>query len=434
LQRLKVGLINPDGGGGGINRFYRELFEALSANADCHLIVSDPFASTKKIKDPQKGSDGIETLFALPQVARMLAAANEAWQEAKRLELDIIEVCDWPLGFVPAVLDQSVPYVVQCHGSMGQVAQHDPQRGQELEASVIQMLEPQLLAAAHSVQSLSSSNVHFWERMTGCRVSMIRPAFALPDLPDDAESVSQAAAVFGRLQRWKGPHILCAALRKLGSAAPAVNWYGAVNPWQSSDWPADKRLATDFPDVWGVHLHHRMAVPRDVVTKIQARALFNLAPSTWDVFNFTAVESMAAARPTIVSMGAGASELIIDGESGFLFENENPSSLADAIERVLVLSESRRREIGYAGRETIRKELGPERIAQQRLAAYDQAIRAFRESPPPKLNPWLAHLLTLRPERRLDPGALLELIPMRAIAGHMKDRLLRKLGWNRRWT
>ncbi|MBY0227562.1 MAG: glycosyltransferase [Hyphomicrobium sp.] len=419
-MQISSTVLLPDLGSGGIHSFYApslagNLIEALHPNA----IDADPFTRTL--------DDTNNHLPLFPRtLSRYLAVANDAYVRGLAKGADILEVCDWPLGFVPAVLEQRIPYIVQCHGSMGQLAEHDPQQGADLEQALVQLIEPQLLRCAHRVQTYSRANQRFWEHVTGRAVDMIRPAFPLPQLPSDL-AIENVGRVFGRLQRWKGPHILCEALRLLESRGPQIRWHGGVKPWASGEWPADRRLAVDFPGVWGVSLHHAPAIPREHVFALQATAMFNVVPSTWDVFNFTAVESMAAARPTIVSTGAGASELIIDGENGFTFEAGSAKALAAVIDRVLSMPERRRREIGAAGRETIRIDLDPARIAEQRLAAYDEAIRSFHASRPQKPNDWLIRMLKSEPNASCGFEALLDPVPLRAMGGHFARRVAKKL-------
>lgn len=415
---MKLSVLSPDDGGGGIATFYAQFNSSNVDELKIEVISADPFRQ-RNLEFPVW-----QTLpFILQQ---MLAAAEAGFAEALVEPCGILEVCDWPLGFVPAVIGQRVPYIVQCHGSLGQLAEHDPQVGGELAETFVQLIEPLLLRSAHRIQTYSVANQRFWERTTGRRIDMIRPAFSLPILPS-IESIDPVGRVFGRLQRWKGPHILCDALRLLEGLAPQVEWFGRAKPWASGEWPADRRLAAVFPDIWGVNLHHRPAIPREHVFTLQSSALFNVVPSTWDVFNFTAVESMAAARPTIVSTGAGASELIIDGENGFTFENGNAEALADVIDRVLSMSESRRREIGAEGRKTIQIELDPARIGEQRVAAYEEAIRSFHESPPEKPHEWLVRMLTPQPSAGPDYNSFLDPVPLRAMGKHIARRIVNKV-------
>ncbi len=176
---------------------------------------------------------------------------------------------------------------------------------------------------------------------------------------------------------------------------------------------------------------HNAPLPRYEVFALQASALFNVVPSTWDVFNFTAVEAMAAARPTVVPTGAGASEPIVDGQNGFVFENGDAEGLAAVIDRILAMPEAQRREIGRLGRETITVELVTDHIVQQRLEAYDDAVRSFHASPWPKPDDWLVSLLTPRRSGSCNYDALFDPVPMRAMGEHMVRRIRDKI--RRRW-
>ena len=439
----RIVFIVPDCGEGGLFQFYNQLIPELAHRAEVHVIFASPYHSPQApsiagVKCHFLPAEGAITasnqlakgpLAIAPDIVRSLAVAHRAWKAALLLEPDCVEMCDWPLSFVPAVLDQSVPYIIQCHGSMGQIAEHDPQPGQGLAPSILHLIEPQLISAAHCVQTYSESNAGFWANMARRPVPVIRPAFALPTLPRGSQEIADSAAVLGRLQRWKGPDILCDALRLLGSRAPDVDWYGGVKPWGGIGLTADRFLAEGYPDIWAHKFHHHAAVPRHAVVGIQARALFNIVPSTWDVFNFTAVEAMAAGRPTIVSTGAGASELIADGVNGFTFANQDPADLAAAIDRVLSLSDQQRRDIGMAGRETVRTELDPARIAEQRLVAYEEAIHSFKGSPPRKPGHWITNLLASPPPHLIDPSELLAAFPMRILGKHLGNRLARKIGY-----
>ena len=64
-------------------------------------------------------------------------------------------------------------------------------------------------------------------------------------------------------------------------------------------------------------------------------------------FGRTIVEAMASGLLVIAANGGAASEIIEDGVNGFLFEVNNPESLAEVIEKVLALD--------YAGKKAIRE-------------------------------------------------------------------------------
>ena len=122
---------------------------------------------------------------------------------------------------------------------------------------------------------------------------------------------------------------------------------------------------------------------------MQTTALCNVIPSTWDVLNFTVIEAMASGRPVICSRGAGASELIVDGMSGLLFDAGDAAGLAEAMRRMLAMPDSERLRMAATAREVVRERLDPDRNAAQRLDAYRAAIAAWQKPQPP-LPGWLA--------------------------------------------
>jgi hypothetical protein len=149
-------------------------------------------------------------------------------------------------------------------------------------------------------------------------------------------------------------------------------------------------------------------------------------PSTWDVFNFTAVEAMASGRPTIISTGAGAHELIEDGQNGYVFPSGNAEGLASTIDRVLAASPAQQAEIGRAAQATIRRELDPPTIAAQRVAAYRSTIDAFRNRRP-AVHKTLGEMC--RPKDRASAGddaSFLHQVPLRTLVRHVMGRLRKK--------
>jgi glycosyltransferase involved in cell wall biosynthesis len=238
--------------------------------------------------------------------------------------------------------------------------------------------------------------------------------------------VGDHGLVVGRLQRWKGAATLCEALTRLGSNAPHIDWVGRDTVWGARGHYASEHMAQTYPDVWGNKLFHQPQISPVEVARRQAAALFNIVPSTWDVFNFTAVEAMASGRPTIVSTGAGASELIEDGVNGFLFAHGDSAALAEAIQRVMTGSPARLAEVGRKSRITISNALDPESIAAQRLAAYQAAIDAFKARPPAPVDGWLGAVC--RPSAAVgNDMTFLENLPLRALAKHVAGRISRRV-------
>ena len=256
---------------------------------------------------------------------------------------------------------------------------------------------------------------------------MIRPAFAVSKQPAFTETQDRRMSVFGRLQSWKGPHILCAALEQLGDGAPECDWYGSSSPWPGTVRPAEAYLARNFPAAWNQSFHYRGPVARSAVAGKMAQSRVVIVPSTWDVFNFTVVEAMAAGRPVIVSSGAGASELIEHGVNGFTFPAGDSSALADAIAAAAVLTCPELRAIGTKARATIERELDPARIVSERMAAYQQAIASHRADPPERVPGWLRDLLTPGATGGFDMQDFLSTLPVRPMLAAVADRFSARL-------
>lgn len=108
----------------------------------------------------------------------------------------------------------------------------------------------------------------------------------------------------------------------------------------------------------------------DTVEKYYAAADVFLLPSPYDSFGMVALEAMAAGLPVVVSREAGMSELIRDGENGFVLQN--PGDLPGAMERALADSV-----VGSAARETALAH-GWDRVAAETMAVYEQAREAPR--------------------------------------------------------
>ena len=69
-------------------------------------------------------------------------------------------------------------------------------------------------------------------------------------------------------------------------------------------------------------------------------------------FGVAAVAAQACDIPVIASRVGGLPEVVVDGETGFLVEPQNPSAIAEALE-VLYGDETLRAKMGRSGREFV---------------------------------------------------------------------------------
>jgi glycosyltransferase involved in cell wall biosynthesis len=428
---------------GGIATYYRALAPALrAAGVELHIIEGSALNTAEEQAPRLADGIAIETLerhrvarwwhllrafSATPGLRRHLAAAWAMWEKADfGTDADIVEASDWGLLFIPPAVEATRPLIVQCHGSIGQIADQDPIAGEETQDLLTRLLERSVLSVTTALQTTSLSNAAFWRAELGRDIEMIRPAWGLGEAVA-SQSKGTQGLVIGRVQRWKGPQVVCTALGLMGPRAPKIEWFGRDVPWQNCHSSTVAHLATAFPKIWGKKLIRHAAIPKSEVIQRQKVALFNLIPSTWDVLNLTVIEAMASGRPAIVSTGAGASELVEDGVNGFLFPAGDAQALAATMERVMGESPARLADIGMAAQETVRASLDPDKIAAERFTAYRNAIDNFKRNPPAPLAGWLGSICRPSTQGSWSDMAFLDQHPLRSILAHSGRRLGRRI-------
>lgn len=111
----------------------------------------------------------------------------------------------------------------------------------------------------------------------------------------------------------------------------------------------------------------------------ELRAAYDLAdvvvvPSViFDTFPTVNLEAMAAGKPVIATCFGGSPEIVIDGETGFVVNPFETSTLAERLERLLE-DRDLSREMGRRGRARIREQFALDRQVEQMLAIYANAI------------------------------------------------------------
>jgi glycosyltransferase involved in cell wall biosynthesis len=447
LVSMKLLFIVPEYlelGGEGIASFYGAILPRfVSRGHEVSVICGSGLSSTPRQQAFQKGGVSIETLgtdrlnawlprfqclAAFPAVQRHLAAAWAMWETAGAgPKFDVVEATDWGLLYLPWLLHADIPVLVQMHGSIGQIACHDPFVGEEVMGILVQLLENESLRHAAIIQTYSPANVAFWSARLRRPVQMIYPALASKHPLTGIDRIAGQGIVVGRIQRWKGPDILCEALRLLGRSAPPIKWIGRDTAFERVGSSTAAMLASRFPEVWGSKLAPIGVRSACETRRLQQRAGFSIVPSRWDVFNLSCVEAMSCGTPVICSDAAGSSALISNRENGYVFKSGIPESLATAIDNLLASPPGQLREIGEAGRDTVKRMLEPELIADQRLTEYEAAAAECKARGAPSSVDWIPELLMLSRDPAISKMAFLDHLPIRGIATYLAQRVTNKL-------
>lgn len=420
----------PPDFGGGIATHYAALLPRLAARGHTvNVIVGSAMVTDR----PAYQWDGVnvsvleserfkrfEPLFshfdAMPGLKRSLAAAWAVHEQAGRGEgYDAVEVVDWGLSFVPWLATKaSAPVRVQLHGSSGQIAGYDSLPGQAAEAHVTRLIEASALRAAPLLATSSRANQAAWEAVTG-RDVLYGPPPVRPPAPLAVER-GPRGFVAARLQEWKGPETLCAALEKLGHQAPVVEWAGrsVVHPGTGEAY--QHYLARTYPGVWETTLKPLGPLAPAEVAQRQRAAAFVVVPSRWDVFNLSVAEAMLHESVVICSDGAGGVDLVEDGRTGFTFPAGDADALAAVIRSVSALTSETRREVGAAARREALARLDPEALADAWISDLDRLANA--ES---VLADFTAD--TMRPSDPSRPYAFCDHLPIRDLGRYLARRV-----------
>jgi glycosyltransferase involved in cell wall biosynthesis len=153
----------------------------------------------------------------------------------------------------------------------------------------------------------------------------------------------------GALRRVKGVEQLIAAYRQLTNPPPLV-LIGTIER-DSPPIPAGIHVLTDFP--------------HDAVMAAWERCLFAVLPSVLpEPFGTVVCEAMSRGKPVIGTRPGGHSDMIIEGETGFLVPAGDVPALRDAMQR-LIDDGALRQSMGQAGR--VRAQLFTADLAIPRL-------------------------------------------------------------------
>lgn len=114
----------------------------------------------------------------------------------------------------------------------------------------------------------------------------------------------------------------------------------------------------------------------EALPDLYARADICVVPSSWDEpFGIAAAEAMAAGRPVCASRTGGLQDIVLHGETGFLFDREDDAGLAAHLARLLE-DEGLRTSMGAAGRRRAEHEYDWAGIAARHYPALLEVLHS----------------------------------------------------------
>lgn len=251
--------------------------------------------------------------------------------------------------------------------------------GQRISAVLVPPLERLALMGRHTKRVIAISNrvrddiaVHYGRRAGieviyhGVDLELFNPRNRATYGPElratwNACPTDVVALYVGHLQ--KGASAALKAVARVPRVTLAIA--------SSSDHFAERQLASDL----GIANRVRFLPFSKEVHRLFAAADVFLFPTIYDAFGMVISEAMASGLPPIVPCSAGASELIVDGTSGFVIEAPwDVDALAGAL-RQLVDDAPLRVNMGLKAREAI-EAYSWDRAAKATMQLYYQLVAA----------------------------------------------------------
>jgi glycosyltransferase involved in cell wall biosynthesis len=93
-----------------------------------------------------------------------------------------------------------------------------------------------------------------------------------------------------------------------------------------------------------------------------------------EAFGRVVAEAQAMGRPTLAANHGGASEIIIDGVTGWLFKAGDAIDLADKINKALSLSQDDRKKMAINAIERIKLNFNNEMMCVKTLKVYEELV------------------------------------------------------------
>jgi glycosyltransferase involved in cell wall biosynthesis len=309
------------------------------------------------------------------------AAAAEVHKIMRQNGLDVIESPEHgAAGFALAMNGARRPHVVRLHTPLF-LANEAAGRRLSAGGRVVHAMERTTTRRAALVTSPSLALGQAIAPRFGIDAARIR---VVPNSIDTeafqpaTESVPHAPTVLyvGKILVWKGVFILTEAIPRIINRIP-----DARVVFVGSDHPAGNGLGSTKQEMLAQFQHAGVAsrvtildrVERSELIALYHQADVSVVPSLWEGFGYTCLEAMSCGLAVVATAVGGLSEIIDQGRDGVLVPPSDPVKLADAIVELLVHAE-RRRALGQAARGKALRVYSVERVMQQTVAAYDEAI------------------------------------------------------------
>ena len=176
----------------------------------------------------------------------------------------------------------------------------------------------------------------------------------------------------GRMEPIKGHGVLVSAFAELRGACPAAR---LLLVGDGTCRPSLERQAGELNLDGAITF---AGMQNDPGALLAAMDVFVL-PSSHEGLGLSIIEAMGAGLPVIGSTAGGIPEVVTDGETGLLFERDDPPALAGCLRRIVASPELARR-LATAGKAFAERQFGIAGYVGRLYDEYDRALHASQRS------------------------------------------------------
>lgn len=157
-----------------------------------------------------------------------------------------------------------------------------------------------------------------------------------------AKEHNTVIGLVGRINKWKGHRILLDAFHKISNKYPNVilAFIGSCPPGQDHYLNEIEQLIATMQLEQRVIIRPFQTNIFDVWTSIDIAVVPSTEP---EPFGLVAIEAMMAYKPVIAARHGGLSEIVVQNETGILFEPKNIESLIAALDELINDGEKRKK-------------------------------------------------------------------------------------------
>lgn len=182
----------------------------------------------------------------------------------------------------------------------------------------------------------------------------------------------------GRIEVRKGVDVLLDAAYRVLERFPEAELHliGRLNPVEGekeSILDRHREAVAGRPDL-DARIRFHGGLPDDALRRAYADCDLLVLPSKYESFGLVLTEAMMFSKPVIGVRSGGPTEIVVDGENGFLVPPDDSDALAEAIGRLVASAELRAR-FGARGRQIYEEKFTTEIMVANTIDCHREVVR-----------------------------------------------------------